>query len=205
VLPTIDREEAPHHLRRFMAGVETVAKLDQQAVIDSIDLEYFPFWAFTVRKQEGETIILSPAAPSSLQGLQRLELPPGKTQAWTEELTKGVPVIEAEIPVETARAWLHLEEDQVDRVILFHLPIYRMRYTWKGRSWLAAVDAVSGRVFPADFPAKAEAPFYGVAALALGVFGVEGLLVSNLLVKAGLYIISAIPIIAVAWLVSRKV
>lgn len=205
MLPTISAEEAPHHLRRFMAGTETVAGLDREAEIESIRLEYFPFWAFSVRRKGEENLILSPAAPSSLQGLQRLILPPGETRGFSQELSGDAPIVEAEIPVDTARKWLKLVEDGIDRVFLYHLPIYRMSYSWKGRHWQAAVDAVSGRVFPASFPAKAEAPFYGVAALALIVFGIEGFIFSNLFVKAGVYLISSIPIIAVAWLVSRKV
>jgi len=205
MLPTIRAEDAPRHLRRFMAGRETVAGLENDARLADAVLEYFPFWAFTIRNAAGEKIVLSPAAPSSLQGLQRLELPPGQSRAWEEGMGGGAPVLEAEIPVDTALGWLGVEEESIERVVLMHLPIYHIDYSFRGRSWHAAVDAVSGRVFPADFPAKAEAPFYGVAALALCVFGVEGFLFSNLLVKAGVYLVSAIPILALAYLVSRKV
>jgi hypothetical protein len=67
------------------------------------------------------------------------------------------------------------------------------------------VDAVSGKVFPADYPAKAEAPFVGVAVLALAVFGIEGLVIQNLLLKILVYAVSAVPILGVAWLTSKKV
>ncbi|MDH3814150.1 MAG: hypothetical protein OEV48_06660, partial [Acidobacteriota bacterium] len=68
-----------------------------------------------------------------------------------------------------------------------------------------AVDGVSGKVFPADFPAKAEAPFVGVAALAVIVFGLEGLFIQNPIFKLAAYLLSAVPILGVAWLTSRKV
>ena len=64
---------------------------------------------------------------------------------------------------------------------------------------------MSGRVFPADYPAKAEAPFVLVAVLAVLVFGAEGIIVSSLFAKIVLYLVSAVPLIGVAWLVSRKV
>jgi hypothetical protein len=60
-------------------------------------------------------------------------------------------------------------------------------------------------VFPAEFPAKAEAPFVGVAVLAVIVFGLEGLVIQNLIVKLAAYLISAVPILGIAWLTSRKV
>jgi hypothetical protein len=67
------------------------------------------------------------------------------------------------------------------------------------------VDAISGRVFPADYPSKSESPFVLVAVLALLIFGIEGLVIRNLAVKAAVYLISAVPILAIAWLTSRKV
>jgi hypothetical protein len=89
--------------------------------------------------------------------------------------------------------------------VLYHLPLYRCSYTWKGKTYQAAVDGSSGRVLPADFPAKAETPYVMVAGLALLVFGIEGLLVSNLIAKLLLYTVSALPIIGIAWLTTRKV
>ena len=110
--------------------------------------------------------------------------------------------------METARGWLsdrHGGEAPVRRTVLYHLPLYLLTYSWRGRDWRAAVDGVTGRVFPAEYPAKAEAPYMAVMVLALVVFGLEGLVVGNLLLKAALYLASVPPILGVAWLVSRKV
>ncbi len=112
------------------------------------------------------------------------------------------------MPVDTAREWLagKLGDDvAVRRSVLYHLPLYLISYSWKGSTYRAAVDGVSGKVLPADFPAKAEAPYRLVVALALMVFGIEGLVISNVAFKLAAYAVSAIPIIAVAWLVSKKV
>ena len=89
--------------------------------------------------------------------------------------------------------------------MLYHLPLFSVTYTFKGRSYRAAVDGVSGKVFPADFPAKAEAPYMLVAVLALLVFTIEGFLIENVVLKAVAYVISALPILGIAWLTSRKV
>jgi DNA-directed RNA polymerase subunit RPC12/RpoP len=77
MLPTVDAAGASAHLRRFLGGRDTVAGLDREARVEVPRLEYFPFWAFTVATGGAERVILEPAAPSSLQGLQGLELPSG--------------------------------------------------------------------------------------------------------------------------------
>ncbi len=207
MLPTVAAEQVPAHLRRFLGGTSTVADLDRKAQLGKPHLEYFPFWAFTVDGKEGERVVLQPAAPSSLQGLQGLELPAGSTRPMKAEITGEAPVIEPEVPLETAREWLtaKLGETEIRQTVLYHLPMYRTPYSWQGKTYQAAVDAVSGKVFPADYPAKAEAPFVGVAVLALVVFGLEGLFIQNLIAKLAVYLISAVPILAVAWLTSRKV
>jgi hypothetical protein len=207
MVPTVALEQVPAHLRRFLGGRSTVADLDKKASIDQPALEYFPFWAFTVVGSAGETVVLQPAAPSSLQGLQGIELPAGTTRPMDSEAVSGVPVIEPEVPLATARDWLEQRQGEVSirQTVLYHLPMYRTPYSWQGRTYQAAVDAVSGKVFPAEFPAKAEAPFVGVAVLALIVFGLEGLVIQNLIVKLVAYLISAVPILGIAWLTSRKV
>ncbi len=208
MLPTVGAEQAATHLRRFLAGRDTVADLDRKARLGSSHLEYFPFWAFTVHDGGREQVVLEPAAPSALQGLQGLELPPGTTRPASVEAALGVPVIEPEVPAATAREWLVSRRGKdlsVRKTVLYHLPIHRTPYSWQGRTYQAAVDAISGKVFPADFPAKAETPFVVVAALALVVFGIEGLIIGNLFVKAAVYAVSAIPILGIAWLTSRKV
>ncbi len=205
--PTVAYEQVPAHLRRFLGGTSTVADLDRKAHLGDPKLEYFPFWAFTVTGKDGERVFLQPAAPSSLQGLQGLELPAGSTRPMKPEITGEAPVIEPEVPLETAREWLtaKLGETEIRQTVLYHLPMYRTPYSWQRKTYQAAVDAVSGKVFPADYPAKAEAPFVGVAVLALMVFGLEGLFIQNLIAKLAVYLISAVPILAIAWLTSRKV
>jgi hypothetical protein len=200
-------EQVPAHLRRFLGGTSTIADLDTKARLGDPRLEYFPFWAFTVVGKEGERVVLQPAAPSSLQGLQGIELPAGDTRPMKEEITGEFPVVDPEVPLETAREWLTARHGEVSirQTVLYHLPMFRIPYSWQGRTYQAAVDGVSGKVFPADFPAKAEAPFVGVAVLAIIVFGLEGLFIQNLIFKLAAYAVSAVPILAIAWLTSRKV
>jgi hypothetical protein len=205
--PTVQPEQVPAHLRRFLGGTSTVADLDRKARLGDPKLEYFPFWAFTVAGKGGERVVLQPAAPSSLQGLQGIELPAGTTRPMRQKIAGDAPIVEPEVPLETAREWLNVRQGEVTvrQTVLYHLPMFRTPYSWQGRTYRAAVDGVSGKVFPADFPAKAETPFVGVAALALIVFGLEGLVIQNIVVKLAVYLISAVPILGIAWLTSRKV
>ena len=96
-------------------------------------------------------------------------------------------------------------EAEIIRTVLYHLPLYRVSYDFKGTTYQAAVEGVSGKVLPADFPAKAEAPYLGVAALALVVFGLEGLIIQSIPLKLIVYLVSAVPILGIAWLTSKKV
>ena len=208
VLPTIDADEVPAHLRRFLGGTATVAGLDKKASLEDPRLEYFPFWAFTIAANGSERVVLEPAAPSTLQGMQGIEVPAGATRPMSGDAAGGAPVVDPEVPADTARGWLedrYGDGVEVRKTVLYHLPLFRTPYTFAGRRYAAAVDAISGKVFPADYPAKAEAPYVMVAALALIVFGIEGLLISNVLLKAVVYLISAAPILGIAWLTSRKV
>ncbi|MCU0304275.1 MAG: zinc ribbon domain-containing protein [Thermoanaerobaculales bacterium] len=206
--PTIGAAEATAHLRRFLGGGSTVADLDRKARLDEPRLELFPFWAFTIATGDGERVVLEPAAPSSLHGLQGLEVPAGATRPATGAGPPGGTLIEPEVPAETAREWLSTrfgESVAVRKTVLYHLPLYRTPYHFAGRAYMAAVDATSGKVFTADFPAKAESPFVLVAAVALVVFGIEGLVIGNLFLKALVYLVTAAPLLGLAWLTSRKV
>lgn len=208
VLPTISVAEVPSHLRRFLGGSATVADLDRNARLEDPQLEYFPFWAFTIVVNGAERVVLQPAAPSSLQGLQGVEVPAGATRPMAGDAAAGVPVIEPEVPAATAREWLRTrygDQTAVRKTVLYHLPIFRTPYTFQDRTYQAAVDGTSGKVLTADYPAKAESPFVLVAALALVIFGLEGLLISNLAVKVVVYLVSALPVLGIAWLTSRKV
>lgn len=207
MLPTVTADAAPAHLRRFLASGATVADLDRNARLADPVLELFPFWAFTVTGEAGETTVLEPAAPSSLQGLQGLGLPAGDSRPASPESIGDVPCPEPEVPLDTARQWLvnRRGEIPIRRTVLYHLPLYRFTYSYRGASYTAAVDGVSGKVFPADYPAKSEAPYMVVAGVAVAVFTVEGFLFSNLLVKTLAYLLTAPPLLALAWFTSRKV
>jgi hypothetical protein len=207
MVATIKPSDTGSHLRRFLGGRDTVANLDREARLEEPVLEYFPFWAFTIPASQGDQVVLEPAAPSSLQGLQGITLPAASLEPMNPDSLGDVTVNQPEVPLETAKEWLIAKHGDVPirKTVLYHLPLYRASYSWRGTTYRAAVDGISGKVFPADFPAKAEAPYVLVALLALAVFGIEGLIIGNVILKTAVYLLSAVPILGIAWLTSRKV
>jgi len=207
MVATVKPSDVGSHLRRFLGGRDTVANLDREALLEEPRLEYFPFWAFTVARSGADEVVLQPAAPSYLQGLQGITVPAAALRPMGPDATGDAPVVAPEVPLDTAKEWLMAKHGEVPirRTVLYHLPLYRAPYSWRGTTYQAAVDGISGKVFPADFPAKAEAPYVLVAALALLVFGIEGLVIQNVVLKAAAYMLSAVPILGIAWLTSRKV
>jgi hypothetical protein len=85
------------------------------------------------------------------------------------------------------------------------LPLWRCRYRFNGETYQAFVDASTGAVIAAVFPEKAESPYYLVAGLGLLLFTVEGLAISNPAVKFVAYVITALPLLLLAYWVARKV
>ena len=206
MLPTLHADQVPAIVRRFLASDRTVSGLEREATIGEPALEYFPFWAFTTETKDGEKTILEPAAPSALMGLQGLTVPAGETVPMSSKVTGETRVVEPEVPLSTAQGWLKDRhgEARLTRSVLYHLPLYRITYTYRGRTYLSAVDAVSGRLFPSAYPVKAETPYRVVLVLAIVVFGLEGCVVSDPAMKAVIYMVSAPPILAAAWWVIRR-
>lgn len=200
---TVSPTQATAHLRRFLAGRETIAGLDREAQIGTPQLTPFPLWSFHFTGVKGTATALLPATASALQGITGISIPGGATVA--EDASDPLP--EPEIPLATARQWLVSRYGQVpiERTVLTYLPLYRLSYQYRGHEYHAAVDAVTGRVLPADFPAKREAPFYLIAAVSIAIFMLIGLLLINPLFKLAAFAAAAVPLWFGAWWVARHV
>ena len=101
-----------------------------------------------------------------------------------------------------------LEQRGVSEVLetaLVQVPLWRCRYLYGDRTWEALVDAATGKVLAAVFPEKAESPYYLVAILGLVLFGLEGLLIPNFFARLAAFVITAGPLLLLAWWVARKV
>jgi hypothetical protein len=150
-------------------------------------------------------VVVEPAAPTPISQLADLELPAGKLEPRTEP-EPGAQAVAASIPLETARGWLSDRGlDRVTESALVEVPLWQARYRFDDREYQALVDGSTGAVLAAVFPEKAESPYVLVAVLGLILFGIEGLLISNLFVKLVAYAVTAVPLAAIAYWVTRKV
>jgi len=198
-------EEAEAALRRWMAGNDTVKGLDNKSAIETVEAVSFPVWLFRVQTPAGEEVFIEPAAPTTIPQLADLKLPAGKLEPYQAE-EEGVETIPETIPLQTAQGWLEQRgHGGATETALVQLPLWRCRYSFEDQSYQALVDASTGAVMAAVYPEKAESPYFLVAALGLLLFAIEGLAISNPATKFVAYLITAIPLLLLAYWVARKI
>ena len=197
--------EAEAALRRWMAGNDTVKHLDRDATIESIEAISFPVWLFRTQDADGERVLFEPAAPTPIPQVADLKVPAGGLEPYRDE-AEDVQVIDVQVPLATAHVWL--EQRQAGAVIetaLVRVPFWKCRYRYREQTYLAAVDASTGAVLAGHYPEKSESPYVLVAVLGVVLFGLEGLLIGNLLVKLVAYLFTAFPLTLLAYWVARQV
>jgi hypothetical protein len=188
-----------------MAGNETVKDLDRKSTLELMDPVTFPMWLFRARQRGAEVVYVEPAAPTTIPQLADLRVPAGELEPFRASERDGE-AIEATIPLETAREWLEERGiSEVSESSLVEVPLWRARYRHQKRSYQALVEGSTGRVLTAVFPEKEETPYYLVAALALVLFGLEGLVISDLGIKLLAYLVTGVPLVLLAYWVARKV
>ena len=219
---TVTPEAAAANLRRWMAGNQTVKDLDRKAQVTSSVFQYFPLWYVKGRDVQGgsrEQAFIDPAAAISISEIKSLNLPAGDRKKYDNALGKDA--VEPTVPFPAMLSWLAargIEQNEISEAALVHLPVYVFKYQFSGKTYTAMVEGASGKVFANLFPAKAEAPYYIVAAVALAgflcisTFPIVGYFASQeagvlagllaYLCAAGLF---AIPVFALAAWVSAKV
>jgi hypothetical protein len=230
----VDRRGAEEALRRWMAGNHTVKDLDKKASGIELAPLAFPLWMFRQRTAGGEVVHVEPAAATPESAMADLEVPAGKLEpfragaveaeeaevaAATPALESGavpdaVERVEATVPLETARGWLGQQlgagrgaggSGEITETALVHVPFWRAGYLYGGRRWSALVEGSTGVVLASVYPEKSEAPYWLVAGLGLLAFGLEGVLIYDLFLKAAAYAVTAVPLLGLAWWVTKRV
>ncbi len=220
----LGRGEAERSLRRWMAGNDTVKDLDKKATGVRLTPLLFPVWMFRRRGAGGEEVFAQPAAATPEPAVADLSVPAGKLEPYRGGAgggdgagddggddgagdAAGEERVEATVPLETARGWLGQShgDGALLESALVHVPFWRASYDFDGRSYNALVEASTGVVLASVFPEKAEAPYVLVAALGLLLFGAEGLVIQDLFWKLLAYAVTAVPLLGLAWWVTRRV
>lgn len=218
VRDTIGIEEAQSALRRWMGGNSTVKDLDKKANITETVFELFPMWLVRAKKNDQEKVFLEPAAALTVTELKELTIPASDLESYDHTLDgKAIPPT---VPAETMKKWLsenkRITPQQITEVSLVHVPLFRCKYQFDGRSYTAVVDASSSRIFANVFPSKWEAPYLAVGLIAFvtyfcaalipyGMYAADESIGLGIVIYAVVAIFLALPIFAVAAYVSAKV
>ncbi len=211
-----------------MAGNDTVKDLDRKSTLEGLEAIAFPMWLFRSRRSASgghEAVAVEPAAPTPIPALADLTVPAGELVPWSPEAgepaetANGVRAagaagadpaagerLEASIPLETAREWVAQRGfADVQETALVEVPLWRARYRYRNQGYAAVVEGSTGKVLASVYPEKAESPYVLVAVLGLVLFGLEGLFIQNPLFKLVAYSLTSVPLLLLAWLVTRKV
>jgi DNA-directed RNA polymerase subunit RPC12/RpoP len=216
---TVTPQDAAASLRRWMAGNQTVKDLDTRSKVTTTTFQYFPLWYAKARQDGKERVYLEPAAATSISELKALDIPAGDLQKYDPAL--DAQAVAPSVPYPALLDWLSgrgVPAEQVAEAALVHLPVYLFKYDFAGKSYTAIVEGASGKVFANIFPAKAEAPYFAVAALATAGFlcvstfpvigaasGSAGGFGLGLLACLGGALVVAVPVFVIAALVSARV
>jgi predicted RNA-binding Zn-ribbon protein involved in translation (DUF1610 family) len=217
VAHTLDENQARAALFRWMSGSQTVKDLDKKSQIVSQTFRFFPLWYLVWTRGQEEGTALQPAAATSITELTSLELPAGDLRKYETSLDaySDAPTV----PLQAALEWFQQKSPQsaIKEMAIVHVPIFVFKYSFRGRTYTAVVDAANGTVLASLFPAKAEMPYLlvgGVAAvvyLCLALFPIVGAVTGNegggsagLALCAGLGVVAAPLLLAWAlWVASR--
>jgi LSD1 subclass zinc finger protein len=219
VEPTMRQEDAAAALRRWMAGNDTIKGLDQKAEIVSRRYELFPLWMVNAVQQEEERRFMEPAAATSVSVLKELTVPASDLKSYAPEMDDVA--VEATVPFRMVLEWLRTEHGvdagAIRAAAIVHVPLYVFKYRYGDETYVALVDAASGRVMANLFPTKREVPYLLLGGLAFVLnfcaatipiigYGVDGGagFIGGLLIYLLVAAVMAVPIFGVAAVVSAR-
>ncbi len=219
------KEQAEGNLRRWMAGNFHVKDLDKLAQISQVNFYYFPMWYFKTNEASGDRIYLQPAHSTPISEIKNIKIPAGSLKPYNRSDFDVKDFVSVDVLYDSAKSWLSqsgVNPDTIAESNLIHVPFWHFYYTYKGRQYSALVEASSGMVYANIWPAKSEMPFKLIFAAAILIFAlasifsfavafiIEGTLSETGLLmgegfKAVTYFLAAIPLVAAAYVVAKKV
>lgn len=219
------KEQAEGNLRRWMAGNFHVKDLDKLAQISQVNFYYFPLWYFKTKDNNGDKIYLQPAHSISVSEIKNIQIPAGNLKTYNKTDFNKKDFVIPDVLYGSARSWLEqsgVSTDTIAESFLVHVPFYQFYYNFKGNQFSAMVEASSGKVYANIWPSKSEMPFRILFAAAILIFFLASIVSygiafmidgelseTTLLMGEGfkllLYFIAAVPLIAAAYYVAKKV
>jgi DNA-directed RNA polymerase subunit RPC12/RpoP len=207
---TLGEEEARRNVDRWMSGNDTPKDLVKKRTYSGSQFFYFPMWHFTVREGASDAVHLQPAASTTVSEIKSLDVPAGSLKFYSPKEFGAETFVPPEVEYDAAMTWLEgegVDKEKVHQTALVHAPLYKFNYDYEGQGYTAVVDAASGKVMVNVFPPKSEAPFYILGVLALIVFAIEGFAIplDKIGLKALVYLVTAVPLILLSYLIAKKV
>lgn len=222
---SFSKEQSEGNLRRWMASNFHVKDLDKLAKIKQLSFYYFPLWYFKTKDNTGDKIFLQPAHSTSISEIKNIQIPAGNLKPYNKSDFNVNDFVATDVLYDSAKSWLSqsgVNPDTIEESYLVHVPFYHFYYEYKGQQYSALVEASSGKVYANIWPAKSEAPFRILFAAAILIFGLASILSfaaailidgelsdSSLMLGEGIkvvaYGLAAIPLIAGAYFVAKKV
>lgn len=219
-----NQEQAIGNTRRWMAGNFHVKDLDKNAQIAAVYFYYFPLWYFKTKDSTGDRIYLQPAHSTPISEIKSIQIPAGNLKPYHKKDFKEEQFISPDVLFDSAKSWLTqtgVKTENIAEANLVHIPFYQVYYNYKGKQYSGMVEASSGKVYANIWPAKSETPFrvlFGLSVFAFFMVSILsyglGIMIADDVftgiaagegIKAGGYLLAALPLMIIAYFIAKKV
>ena len=199
----LSQNDAIGTFRRWAGGSTKAKDLDRNANITGVKKAYFPVYMFRRDVDGREEVIIEPAGSTTLPGLHSLKVPGGDLKIFDQSFdTTEAELIKPDIEM---THYLTSLPGKSKEQSLVYFPIWKIDYTFNGKSYQVIVDASSSEVFANDFPARSSAAYLLVAIVGFLAFLVEGFLATVALVPAlALMGLTVVAVFVLSLIVARR-
>ncbi len=178
----LSQNDAIGTFRRWAGGSTKAKDLDRLANITAVKKSYFPVYLFRRDVNGKEEVIIEPAGSTILPGLHSLKVPGGDLKVFDQSFdTTEAELIKPDIEM---THYLDSLPGTSKEQALVYFPIWKIDYTFGGKTYSVIVDASSSEVFSSDFPARGSAAYLLVAIAGFMAFLIEGFIATVALYPA---------------------
>ena len=189
--------------KRWAAGPARAKDLDKRAQIAGVSKQYFPVYMFKRDVKGREEVLVEPAGSTTLPGLHKLRIPAGDIKIFDEVFDiGGAELVQPDIEM---LSYMDSLPGKAKEQALVYFPIWRMGYVFDQKRFEVVIDASTGEVFSANFPARSSTAYMVVAAAGFAAFAFEGLLaLSSMAAAVSLMALTVAGVFAASYYVARR-
>ncbi|UCE81569.1 MAG: zinc ribbon domain-containing protein [Methanobacteriota archaeon] len=189
--------------KRWAAGSTRAKDLDKRAEVAGANKQYFPVYMFKRDVKGREEVLIEPAGSTTLPGLHELKVPAGDLKIFDATFdTSGAELINPDIEM---LSYMDSLPGEAKEQALVYFPIWRLDYVFEQKRYEVVIDASTGEVFSANFPARSSTSYMIVAIIGFLAFAFEGILaLSSLMTAVTLMVLTVLGIFAISFYVARR-